>query len=694
MVNEVAKIEIRAVYNSGEDEQESVSCEINELGVITLERVENYRDERYKIWNALVNKYHYIGHKRLYGLQIRYLIRSAKYGSIGALAYSSGAWRLAARDEWIGWNHENRIKNLNRIICNSRFLIVPYLQVNNLASHVLSISIEQITKDWEKIYGIEPAIIETFVEKERFVGTSYKAANFKYIGKTQGRGRNDKEHKQGLAVKDIFVYPLKANVREELCEGQIADNKIEQKSGDWATEEFEKALFEDKRLNKRLFMIARDFYGKPEANIPQASESRAKTKAAYRFFDNEAVTMESILSSHCESTVNRIKKEKIILAVQDTTSLNYTAHSFTEDLGPIGSAKDGAIGLELHNTMAFNAEGTPLGLLDVQCWARDEEEFGKKHVRSKLPIEDKESYKWLKSFKATIDVQKQVPKTVIVSVCDREADIYELFELATSDEKNPRLLVRASYNRKVEGEQNKLWEYMSTIEISGIQEIQVPRKKSVPSRKVDLTIRFSKIELKAPYRKGEGKRNNITIWAVLAREENAPEGIDPVEWMLLTTIPVYTFEEALEKVKWYAKRWGIEIYHKTLKSGCRIERRQLGKASRIESCLAIDMVIAWRIFHLMKLGREVPDIPCTVFFEEAEWKALVAYKTKNPISPLKPPTLRETVHMTASLGGFLGRKSDGEPGTQTLWLGLQRLDDITDTWKIFNTNMLSPPSPP
>ena len=254
--------------------------------------------------------------------------------------------------------------------------------------------------------------------------------------------------------------------------------------------------------------------------------------------------------------------------------------------------------------------------------------------------------------------------------------------------------MRANYNRKVNGEQKKLWNDLLTRKISGIQEVNTPRKKNVPSRKADLTIRFSEVELIAPYRKGKGKRENIKIWAVLAKEENAPNGIKPLEWMLLTTIPVTTFEEALEKVKWYTTRWGIEIFHKTLKSGCRIEQRQLVKARRLKSCLAIDMVLAWRIYYLTKLGREVPDAPCTVFFEEEEWKALVAYKTKNPVAPLKPPTLRETVRMVSSMGGFLGRKSDGEPGTQALWLGLQRLEDITDTWKIFNTNMLSPPSPP
>ena len=152
--------------------------------------------------------------------------------------------------------------------------------------------------------------------------------------------------------------------------------------------------------------------------------------------------------------------------------------------------------------------------------------------------------------------------------------------------------------------------------------------------------------------------------------------------MLLTTLRVRSFEDAVEKTEWYCLRWGIEVYHKTLKSGCQVEERQLGTADSLEACLAIDMVVAWRIFHLTKLGRETPEAPCTVFFEDAQWKALVGYKTQTPIPPEKPPTLGEAMRMVATLGGFLGRKSDGHPGTKTLWLGLQRLDDLTEMWKI------------
>lgn len=669
-------------------QNQNKSTETNEieslLGKITLERIADYKDERYKIWKEMIEKEHYIENSHIFGKQIKYLIQSEKEGLIGALSFSSGAWRLNCRDEWIGWDKKNREKNLQRIICNSRFFIKERIRVSNLASHILSISIYRIKKDWQELYKTEPVLIETFVEQNRFNGTCYKAANFEKIGETRGRGRNDKNHNAELPIKDIYVYALKSNIRKELCAGQIDIKELEEK--DWVSEEFKKIKLGDERLKNRLLTIVRDFYGKPEANIPQASQSRSKTKAAYRFFDNESVTMDTILSAHYESTKERIKKDKIILAVQDTTSLNYSAHPMTEDLGPIGSSKK-TIGLLVHDTMAFNTEGTPLGLLNVQCWARDPENFGKKQKRFEAPIEEKESYKWIKSYQAAMSAQKENKKTIIVSVGDREADIYELFELALQDEKNPKVLVRANHNRNITEEQSHLWEYMESLEISGIQRIKVPRKSNIPSREADLSIRFHGIELKPPSRKKEKKK--LKIHCVFAREENAPENVTPIEWMLLTTIPVNTFEEAIEKIEWYSKRWGIEIYHKTLKSGCKIEQRQLGNADRIESCLAIDMVIAWRIYHLTKLGREIPNVPCTVFFEEAEWKALIAYKTKNPIAPKKIPTLREAIHLVASLGGFLGRKCDGEPGTKTLWLGLQRLDDITETYKIFNTT--SPP---
>ena len=403
--------------------------------------------------------------------------------------------------------------------------------------------------------------------------------------------------------------------------------------------------------------------------------------------------MDAILASHYEATRSRCKQEKVVLAVQDTTSLNYSAHPATENLGPISNRKEAAIGLLVHDTMAFNEDNTPLGLLDVQCWVRDPDDFGKSHHRHQLAIEQKESWKWLKSFKIISQAQKQCPDTLFVSVGDRDADIYDLFLLGLSDPDGPKLLVRAKHNRMLADGQYQLWERVQNQSVSGIQEIHVPRHRERESRTAKLEIRFARVVLKPPSRKK--KLAPLTVWAVLARETNYPDDVkEPLQWLLLTTIEITNIEQATRLLDWYTGRWGIEVYHRTLKSGCKIEERQLGNVDRIEACLAIDMVIAWRIYHLTKLGREVPQVPCTVFFEEAEWKALVTYKTRNPIPRQQPPTLREAVHLLASLGGFLGRKNDGEPGTKSLWLGLQRLDDLTAMWKIMishqNSNNINP----
>jgi hypothetical protein len=226
------------------------------------------------------------------------------------------------------------------------------------------------------------------------------------------------------------------------------------------------------------------------------------------------------------------------------------------------------------------------------------------------------------------------------------------------------------------GENEHLWEEIKKTAKAGEIEISIPRRKDQPARQARLEVRYALVELKAPSRKPH--LGPVKVWAICAREVGVAQGIEPVEWLLLTTVPVNTFEQAVEKLQWYGLRFQIEVYHRTLKSGCQIEDRQLGNAERIEACLAIDMVVAWRITHLVKLGRETPDLPCTVFFEEEQWQAMTVYATKQP-PPAQPPGLREMVRMVAMhLGGFLGRKSDGEPGVTTLWRGLQRLDDITE----------------
>lgn len=669
-----------------------IECRLEKLQPIELIRIGSADGEHSKKWNELMDRYHPLGKGPLCGAQLRYLIRGVNKEWLGGLAFSAAAWRLEARDQWIGWSAAAREQNLYRIAANSRYLIVPHVRVPHLASHVLGLVLDRLPEDWKARYGYELLLVETFVDTKRYRGTCYRAANWIEVGQTQGRGRQDFNHSQPASVKRIFVYPLDAQAKPRLCTAEFQPEQKRQRqlvAEDWAEEEFGNVRLGHDRLRQRLLTIARDFYARPQAQIPQACQSRARTKAAYRFFQHPETTMETLLEPHIEATQQRIGKEKVVLAIQDTTSLNYSTHPATNGLGPIGSSPEGIVGLIVHDTMAFSLEGTPLGLLDVQCWARNGDEFGKKHQRKQRPIEQKESSKWLHSFRRVAQIQQHCPETTLVSVGDREADIYELFHLASENPSSPKLLVRAEQDRLLADDQGHLWNIVEQQPRAGIQELHVPRRGQRAARIAQMDVRFAEVTLKPP--KSKARYGSLTLCAVLAQEINASEHVEPLQWMLLTTCRVDSFDNAIEKLGWYAKRWCIEIYHRTLKSGCKIEERQLGSAIRIEACLAIDMVVAWRIYHLTKLGREVPDVPCTVFFEEAEWIALTAFITKNPVPPAQPPSLRQAIRMVSSLGGFLGRKGDGEPGTQSLWLGLQRLDDITATAKIYNPKFRPPP---
>ena len=666
------------------------ACELGELGTIGVERVTSRYCKAARIWKDLMDHYHYLGSGPLCGGQIRYLVHSSTHGYVGALSFSSAAWAIKARDDYIGWSEAAHRANIQKVICNSRFLIVPTVRTPNLASHTLSRCLGRIAQDWLACYGVEPVVVETFVDPERFSGVSYRAANWVHVGKTSGRRAAQRENAGG--PKEVFIYPLCPRWRQILHQAppmELGQKPRPENCADWVEEEFGTAEFYDPRLTRRLFTLARDFYSQPQAPITQACQGGpAKAKAVYRFLRNERVCMERVLHPHIESSAERIKAHKVVLAVQDTTTLNYTGHAAL-DMGPINTQNDKAVGLLVHDTMAFTVDGTPLGLLDVQCWARDPRDIGKREQRKEKPIEQKESMKWLHSYRAVREVQDLCPETMVVSVGDRESDIYELFLEAARDPEGPQLLVRCerSRNRKV-GDLN-LWERVNREPVSGMRRIRVPRKGVRPAREATLEVRHARISLRPPQGK---KYPPVTVWMVYAKEVHCgPQVKNPLDWMLLTTVEVANFEDACERLDWYTKRWCIEVYHRTLKSGCQVENRQLGLAEGLETCLAIDMVVAWRIYHLSSLAREVPDVPCTVFFEEAEWKALYIFKRRSPVLPDKPPSLRQAVRMTASLGGFLGRKGDGEPGTTTLWRGLQRLDDITEALLIALPHLKSGP---
>jgi len=662
-----------------------VSCSLGELGEVEVVPVSSRYSQASQVWKALMEAFHPLGAGPLCGAQIRYLVKSAKHGWLGGLSFSAATWRLQARDAWIGWSEAARCANLQQVVGNSRFLILPTVRVSHLASHVLSQCLQRLPLDWQERYGHTVVLAETFVDGARYAGTSYRAANWRHLGRTAARSDPYPNGKVSSGAKEIYVYPLRPDARQILCREPViplGSRPAPEAPSDWAEQEFGRVAFYDERLKARLHRLALDFFAQPGALVPQACNGQeAKVKGAYRFFANKQVNMQTLLRSHIEATVERIGEHPVVLAVQDTSSLNYTAHA-ASDMGPIHTVHSEATGLILHDTLAFDTSGVPLGLLNVQCWARDKEDRGKSARRKELPVEEKESIKWLRSYEAVAEAQALCPNTTLVSVGDREADLYELFDLASQNPSGPRLLVRAERSRNRWDEEQRLWDKMAEEPVAGYQEIYVPHKGSRPARNASLAVHYAKVTLRSP--KGKDLPP-VQIWAVYAVEHDpGPEVSSPLEWMLMTTVPVGSFEDACQRLRWYTLRWGIEVYHRTLKSGCRIEDRRLEEADRIEACLAIDMVVAWRVLLMTKQGRETPDIPCDVYLSQDEWQALYACVKREP-PPETPPPLREAVRMIAQLGGFLGRKCDGDPGTTTLWRGLQRLADITFGWVIAKT---------
>ena len=661
----------------------TVSVPLPELGGLELVRVTAADEALSAEWRELTARHHYLGSGPLCGRQLRYLVRSERFGTVGTLAFTSAALHLAARDAWIGWDDEGRRLHLEQVVCNARFLILPWFCVHNLASKVLSLCPLRVREDWRGTYGVEPVLLESFVNPRRFRGTSYLAAGWQEVGRTAGRGRQDRDKRFAAGRKRVLLLPLRQDCREVLRQTPPKPPTPVYYKEDcgpcWEQVEFGAADLGDARRNRRLAELAAAFFAKPTANIPEACGSPATARAAYRLLKHEKTQMRKILAPHYEATAGRVAAAGgVVLAVQDTTFLNYSAHPATADLGPIGSTETGPIGLVLHDTMAFTPEGTPLGLVDLQCWARDPEAFGLSEFRKDLPTADKESVKWLDSYAAASALQRRVPGVRVVSVGDREADFCDLFKRACEDPRNAGLLVRAVHHRTLLDECLGLKDWVAARPVAAVVDVRIPRRGASPARTAAMELRYGTVTILPS--KGPKGRAGLRMQVVHIVEQTPRKADEPVEWFLLTTCPVESADQAYEKVQWYSHRWGIEVFHRILKSGCRIEDRQLGTEDRIENCLAIDLVVAWRVFHLTMLGREFPDLPCTACLDDIEWKVLCKHHTGTV--PAEPPSMRQAVIWIGRIGGYMARPKDYLPGAVTLWRGLITLQAMAAGWRL------------
>jgi hypothetical protein len=632
-----------------------VPSTVNDIQDLTIKLVTS--QEEMRIWNELMINEHPQQAGPLVGRQIRYLIGSA-HGWLGGFGFASAALQLSDRDKWIGWDVNQRQNYLHYIISLSRFLIRPDVNCQNLASKALSICLSRISNDFEKKYGYAPILIESFIDDTHHLGTSYRAANWINVGKTKGRGRQDRARKRALSIKSIYVYPLVDDFRAFLgLSPNAGKGKLSIAEGlesdEWAENEFGNAPLNDKRLSKRLVGIAKAQAKAPDKSFTHLEGSDwAFVKGAYRFIDHpdeSAVNMSNILAPHRDRTIQRMMGQKVVLCVQDWTALNFNDLVKCEALGHLGGGK--SRGLHLHSTFVLTSTGLPLGILKADCMAPEKKSPDDKRHNNDIPIEEKRTYLWIQHYLDSVEVSKLMPNTRIVHICDREADFFEFFD---EQRKCPSvdLVVRAKENRKVkqndenpesENEIDRLFELVSQAPIQGeiIVDItqQGAREKRTQSsarpfrsaRKARLTVRSMCVTLQPPRHHAE--KDPFEIWIIHAKEANPPVGEDPIEWFLLTTIPITCIEDAEQCLRWYCLRWRIEDWHRVMKSGCRIEDLSHNSAVRIRRAIAINIVIAWRIMLMTLLGREHPELPAEILFSNIELRVLNAHKKKvqNPL---------------------------------------------------------------
>lgn len=469
----------------------------------------------------------------------------------------------------------------------------------------------------------------------------------------------------------------------------------------WVESELRGSSLPDKRLNARFAQITKDLGMSPMSPIPEACGGWTPTKGAYRFFDNDRCKTELLVGPHIEQTVERMKAHKVVLAVQDTVFYGFT-HPNTTGIGPIGkSDSDTGRGLVMHHTLAFTPAGEPLGTLTQSIWARDEipdETPAEKTKRlSQTSVEEKESRKWIDAANQTGPLTPE--GVTVVTVCDREGDFWEF--VSGEVESNRPFVVRAKWNRRLVPEDSAgfdtIMEALQQATTAGTVTVEIRGNSQRPTRTATVGVKFVEVTIKPPGKQGAAKESApiepLTLRVVAATEIDPPKGADAISWVLLTNMRVKSLSDAVEKINYYRCRWGIEVHHKVMKSGCRVEETRLETGDRLARFLAISTMVAYRLMHITYMVRVNPAAPCTEILSKDEIEALFMRTNKVHLLPRGDETIAFTVRDAqreiAKLGGFLARKSDGEPGIITTYRGFQRLCEDVQMLRAFRARTRS-----
>lgn len=466
----------------------------------------------------------------------------------------------------------------------------------------------------------------------------------------------------------------------------IANNPLKK----WSEEEIKNSNFLDKRLDRRFKIMVEQLWNSLGRPIPYACQDWANTKAAYRFLANDKVTEEKILSCHFESTKQRViaNNSLWILVIQDTTEFSYNR----QDAGKIGWTKlfnsnnnlYKKCGILMHGSLAATTEGLPLGLCAVRFWTRKDFKGCNKLKKSinpmRVPIEEKESIRWLKNLEASNNLL-QVPQRCI-HVGDRESDIYELFCLAKELDTN--FLIRSCHNRNIDGEYHKIEEKMAAAPDMGTYTIKLENSREVRTRKVTLNIKFQHVDLVVPIDKRKAYEN-VSVTIIDAKEVRCPKGTTPIFWRLITNLKIRSLSEAIEKITWYQQRWKIEVFHKILKSGLKAESLKFQDTRRLVNTISVFCILGWRVFWMTMINRVIPGDSPKLVFTSDEINLLNGVKYKS--STKHNNIVSEYIKKVAILGGYLARNNDPPPGNIVIWRGMQKLNDMLYGYRIYKNKI-------
>jgi len=445
----------------------------------------------------------------------------------------------------------------------------------------------------------------------------------------------------------------------------------------------------DKRLTNRFNSIVKALPKNLSGSIPQAMESKAATKGAYRFFRNDKVEPEKLLSAHmdnveitsCESADN------YYLFLSDTTTLDYTNKRGADNLGYL--TQPYLRGTYLHNDLIVNLLGAPIGLLKQDFNNRSEEYFGNSVERKYWPIEDKESMRWVNSFNDAQDFSKQHGINSIW-IADREADIIEVF--AARWRAQSHFIIRAQHNRCLANSSSKLFSFLKQKPTAGTYQVEVIDPQSLKKRTATLAIRYGQVKLKvATTTKNKQRAGQPEMSAIEVYEINAPEDVaKPIRWVLLTSLPIDCFEQALKVVQFYVKRWLVERFHYLLKSGgANVEELQAEQPQTLQNIITTYSIAIMDVMKLRYLAENQPDmsiyeagitpINCEILYTYAQAKI----RADIVFEPDNPPTIWEYCRVLGMIGGFIPRKSQPLPGLKILTRASEKLNILYLAFDVF-----------